>query len=378
MKEIDLSNIGKLIDRQINQLLKGKSHSAGQQRNSPAEKSTISPDRKAGGTNPKTRIYIIEYDESGIIQHETEDMAEVRDFLARPSVTWINVVGLHQEDVLEKLGECIGLHSLVLEDICNVSHRPKIEDYDDYLFLITKGLVYDEAHSRIVHEQLSIVLGQNFVVSFQERENNIFNTIRHRILSARGKIRKRGADYLAYALLDAVVDNYLVVMENFGDLVEELQTHLLRRPSRDIRTGIHHMREELLALNREILPLRDAVNFIRKGDNQLIMEETLPFFNDIYDHILEVIENLESFKDTIRGMLDLYQARINSQLNDVMKVLTIISTIFIPLTFIAGVYGTNFRYLPELEWKYGYFGMLGLMFIIAVGMVIFFRKKKWL
>jgi len=378
MKEIDLSNIGKLIDKQISELLKSK-RADGDGKKSASKKTVVDvQEEPAVKKNLETHIYIIEYDESGIIQHETSDMAEVREFLDRPSVTWINVVGLHQEDVLEKLSECIGLHSLLLEDICNTSHRPKIEDYDDYLFIITRGLKYDEVHSRILHEQLSMVLGQNFVVSFQEQENNIFNTIKHRILSSKGKIRKRRADYLAYALLDAVVDNYLVVMENFGDLVEELQTHLLRRASRDIRTGIHHVREELLALNREILPLRDAVNLIRKGDNQIISEETLPFFNDIYDHILEVIESLEGFKDTIRGMLDLYQARINSQLNDVMKVLTIISTIFMPLTFIVGIYGTNFRYLPELEWRYGYFAMLGVMFIIAVGMLVYFRKKKWL
>jgi magnesium transporter len=296
-----------------------------------------------------------------------------------PTVTWINVEGLHQVEILEKLGECYGFHPLVLEDILNTDQRPKMEDYGDYLYVVLKMLSLQGQKNEIVTEQVSILLGSNFVISFQEGgEGDVFNSIRDRIKNGKGRIRKMGADYLAYALLDAVVDNYFIILEKLGEKIELLEEELVTRPTSHTLNLIHHMKREMIFLRKAVWPLREVVGGLERAETSLFKEATRIYLRDIYDHTIQVIDTVETFRDMVSGMLDIYLSSVSNRLNSVMKVLTIIATIFMPLTFLAGIYGMNFKYMPELEWRWGYPFIWLIMIGIGVFMLIYFRKKKWM
>jgi magnesium transporter len=293
------------------------------------------------------------------------------------SVTWVNVDGIHQTDLLEKLGTGFGLHPLVLEDILNTEHRPKYEDYDDYLFAVLKMLSFDDQTGDIHAEQISLVLGPKFVLSFQERIGDVFEGVRGRIRSGKGRIRSMGPDYLAYALIDSIVDSYFIILEKIGDRIELLEEELISHPTPNTLQTIHRFKRQMILLRRSVWPLREIIKELQREGSPLIGESTDIFLRDVYDHTIQVAETVETYRDIISGMIDIYLSNMSNRMNEVMKVLTIIATIFIPLTFIAGVYGMNFRNMPELEWRWGYPAAWLLMLAIFGGMMLYFKKKKW-
>jgi magnesium transporter len=292
-------------------------------------------------------------------------------------VTWLDINGLHHVQNLQKLGDCFSLHPLVLEDILNTQQRPKIEDYGSYLYLVLKILSYHEDRGELNSDQLSLILGRNFVLSLHENDEAIFSTIRER-LKARGRIRRAGADYLAYSLLDLVVDQYFVILEQLGETVEDLEEELVSRPNPQTLTQIHQLKRTMILLRRSVWPLREVLSQLERRESSLIQEGTALYFKDVYDHVIQVIDTIETFRDMLSGMLDVYLSSLSNRLNEVMKVLTIIATIFIPLTFIAGVYGMNFEHMPELKWRWGYFAVLALMALVGGVMLLFFKKKRWI
>jgi len=342
--------------------------------------STLSPASEKQAEKPK--ITIIDYDEQHYQETEVEDAAECFVFREKPTVTWINIDCLHQVDILEKLGACYGIHPLVLEDILS-DQRPKIEDYDDYIFIVLKMLYYNEngdeglGDSKIDFDQVSMILGSNFIISFKEKEVDIFNPLRDRLRTAKGRIRKQGADYLAYSMIDAIVDHYFVIMEKLGDRFEDLEDAVVANPEPGILPTIYNLKRDMLFLRKSVWPLREAISKMQRTDSPLISEATKIYLRDVYDHTIQVIENIETFRDMSASLLETYLSSLSNKLNEVIKVLTIISTIFIPLTFLAGLYGMNFRYMPELESEWGYPAVLVLMLLVVVIMMTYFKKKEW-
>ena len=326
----------------------------------------------------KVRIAIIDYDEAQFQEKEAKTTEECFPFKDKPTVTWINVDVIHQLDIIEKIGRHFNLHPLLLEDIVNTGQRPKMEDFEDHIFAVLKMLYYDEKDNEIKAEQVSIILGSNFIISFQEREGDVFNPIRERIRNGKGRIRKMGTDYLAYCLMDAIVDNYFIILEKVGEKIESIEEKLITNPTPETLREIHKLKKEMVFLRKSVWPLREVISGLERGESALIKESTGIYLRDVYDHTIQVIDTIETFRDILSGMLDVYLSSVSNRMNEVMKVLTIIATIFIPLTFIAGIYGMNFRYMPEVGWRWGYFAVLCVMLIIGSGMVIYFRKKKWL
>jgi len=326
----------------------------------------------------KERITIIDYDETQFQERELETIEESFPFRDTPTITWINIEGLHQLEIIEKVGRHFNIHPLILEDIANTEQRPKMEDFDDYIFLILKNLCFEEKERKIKVEQVGLILGSNFVISFQEGDGNVFDPVRRRIINGKGRIRKMGADYLTYALTDVIVDGYFLILERIGDRIEDLEEELIDEPGPETMHSIHNLKREMLLFHKSVWPLREVLSKLEKGESDLFRESTELYLRDVYEHTIHVIDTIDTFRDMLSGMLDLYISSISNKMNEVMKVLTIIATIFIPLTFIAGVYGMNFRYMPELEWRYGYPMILLVMLIIGLGMMIYTKKKGWL
>jgi len=324
------------------------------------------------------KITVFDYDESNLQERKVAKIDECFPFKEKPTVTWINIDGIHDVNIIEKIGLNYGIHPLVLEDIVNTEQRPKIEDFDDYIFLVLKMLSFDQKLREIRIEQVSLIIGPNYVLSFQEREGDVFDPVRDRIRRAKGRIRKMAADYLAYSLLDAVVDGYFVILENIGDKIEDLEENLISRPDTKTLKAIHYLKREMIFLRRSVWPLREVISGISRKDSTLIKESTEIFLRDVYDHTIQVIDTIETYRDMVSGMLDTYLSSISNRMNEVMKVLTIFAAIFIPLTFVAGIYGMNFAYMPELGWKWGYFATLAVMAAIGISMLVYFRTRKWL
>jgi magnesium transporter len=326
----------------------------------------------------RVRLSVIDYDEGRFQELVPKTVEECFPFKETPTVTWLNVTGLHDIEVIEKLGKHFDLHPLVLEDVLSTGQRPKYEDFGTYVFLVLKTLHYNDETHELRVEQISLVLGPNFVISFQEIEADPFDQIRERIRSAKGRIRGRGADYLAYALTDAIVDNYFAILEKIGDHTEGLGVRAVEDPNPAVLHSIQTLKGELGYLRRFVWPLREVISALERGESELICGETGVYFRDVYDHTIQVMETIESFRDLAAGMFDTYLSSVSNRMNEVMKVLTIIATIFIPVTFIAGVYGMNFRFMPELGWRWGYLGALLVMLGTAIAMLAYFRKKKWI
>ncbi len=324
------------------------------------------------------KITVMEYDEAHFQEKEMKTVEECFAFKDAPGITWIDIDGLHQIEILEKLGECYGFHPLVLEDILNTDQRPKMEDYGDYLYIVLRMLSYKDKSSKIETEQVSLILGPNFVFSFQESEGDVFNPVRERIRGGKGRIRKMGADYLAYALLDLIVDNYFMIMEKLGETIEFLEEKLVAQPVLGTLQTIHQLKRELIFLRKAVWPLREVIGGLQRGELILIKETSRVYLRDVYDHTIQVIDTIETFRDMISGMLDIYLSSVSNRLNSVMKVLTIIATIFMPLTFLAGVYGMNFKYLPEVEWRWSYPVFWLVSVLISASMLLYFKKKNWL
>ena len=326
----------------------------------------------------KAGIQIIDYDEANLEERDLGSIEECLPYLTRPTTTWINVDGIHDVEIIGKTGGIFHLHPLILEDILNTEQRPKMDDFEDYLFISLKMLIYDTEENRLMMENISLVLGAHFIISFQESEGDVFNPVRERIRKAKGRIRKGGHDYLLYALLDAVVDNYFIVLEKIGEEIESLEEELISDPTPDTSQKIHNLKRELIFLRRSVWPLREVIGNLDKGESQLIQDKTAVFLRDVYDHTIQVVDTIETFRDMASGMLDVYLSSVSNKMNEVMKVLTIIGTIFIPMTFFAGIYGMNFKYMPELEWPWSYPSIWILFVFIAAIMVTFFKRKRWL
>ena len=328
----------------------------------------------------QVRISLIDYDEGTVQERTVERVEDCFPFKDTPTVTWINIDGLHEVEVIEKLGRYFDLHPLLMEDILSTHQRPKLEDFDHYLFVVLKMITSGsgEEEHELEHEQVSLILGPNYVISFQERGGDVFEQVRERIRKKKGRIRKMGSDYLAYALLDSIVDNYFVILERFGERLEEIEEELLANPRIETLHTIHGLKRQAIILRRSIWPLREVIGTLERGESDLIQESSRIYFRDVYDHTIQVIDSVETFRDTISSMIDLYLSSISNRMNEVMKVLTIIATIFIPITFVAGIYGMNFENMPELSWEYGYYAVWTIILGITTTMILYFRKQKWL
>ncbi|TGC11538.1 magnesium/cobalt transporter CorA [Methanolobus halotolerans] len=325
----------------------------------------------------RPKITLINYDQDSFEEKVAERIEDCFE-QDRKGVTWINVDGIHQIDIIEKLGKHLELHPLVMEDILHTDQRPKIEDYESYIYLVLKMLRYDDIDNDIKAEQVSLVLGRDFVVSFQEVEGDTFNAVRKRLRTSKGRIRSMDASYLAYALMDSIVDNYFVVLERVSEIIETLEDELIQNPVSETLEDIHDLKKEIIYFRKSVWPLREVISGLERTGPPLIADTTQIYLKDIYDHTIRVAESIETYRDIITGVMDLYLSSISNKMNEVMKTLTIIATIFIPLTFVAGVYGMNFEYMPELEWKWGYPAVWIIMIMVSAAMVMYFRNKKWL
>ncbi|WP_027395109.1 magnesium/cobalt transporter CorA [Aquimarina latercula] len=350
----------------------------------------LSPAEKQTGLAPGTIVYtgdktsgdlfieVFDYDKDSFEEKELDRIEDAFTYSHSEPVTWVNVSGLNHIEAIAKIGQHYKLHPLILEDIANTQQRPKIDEYDSYLFVVVKMLYFDK-NEKLSIEHISFVLGKNYVISFQEADGDVFDGIRNRIRTGKGKVRTTGADYLLYALMDAIVDNYFNLIEVMGDKIEKLEDDLFEAKSNDnITYEIQSLKKEILRIRRAVFPLREVVNRIEKSDHILIEEKTQFYLRDLYDHIIQVSENIEIYRDMIWGLMDMYMTTISNKMNEVMKVLTIIASIFIPLTFLAGIYGMNFENIPELKFKYGYYVLWGIMIFVFFGLLYYFRKKKWL
>ncbi len=326
----------------------------------------------------KVKINIIDYDEGSYEEIDAERIDDCFPFKEKSTMTWINIDGIHQVDIIEKIGSHFNIHPLVCEDIVNTGQRPKMEAFDDYLFIVLKMLSYNEKAKEVKSEQVSLIIGSNFLISFQEMEGDVFQSVRGRLKDEKRRIRKMGTDYLAYTLMDAIVDNYFLILERLGESIEELEDELVSKPTPETLQTIHSLKREMIFLRKSIWPLREVISNLERGESALISKKTHVFLRDVYDHTIQVIDTVESYRDMVSGMLDIYLSSISNKMNEVMKVLTIMASIFIPMTFLAGIYGMNFEYMPELKWSFGYFTVWGVMALIAILMIIFFKSRRWL
>lgn len=312
--------------------------------------------------------------------HDHITAAQAHALVGDDHLTWIDVVGVHDGESLNALAEALDVHALAMEDVQSVFQRPKVEAYPGHLYIVVR-IAHTEPN--FDSEQISIVLGSNYVITFQERDEDCFQHVRRRLDTDGSRVRRSGPDYLAYALIDAVVDHFFPVLETFGDRLEELEEVLLWRPSPDALSELHDIRRELLGLRKAIWPLRDAVNALVRDDHPVISAETRVFLRDAYDHTVQVIDVVETFREMAAGLVDLYMSSVSNKMNDIMKILTIITTIFVPLSFIAGLYGMNFDTskagnMPELAWPYGYVACLAIMATIGGGLLVWFWRKGWI
>ncbi len=324
------------------------------------------------------RITFIDYDEQSFEEKQVTKIEECLKLKDTPTVSWINIDGIHDIELLEKLGKGFNLHPLVLEDILSTGQRPKFEDYEKYIFIVLKMLSFSDENQSVEAEQVSLILGPNYVLSFQERIGDVFENIRDRIRNAKGRIRKLGPDYLAYSLIDAVVDNYFAILERLGEKIESMEEEVIGEPTEKTVQQIHSLKREMISLRKSIWPLRELIGGIQKSESSLINETTDVYLRDVYDHTIQIIDTIESFRDMVSGLLDIYLSSLSNKMNAVMKVLTIIATLFIPLTFVAGIYGMNFEYMPELKVRWAYGAVWLVMITIAVIMLFYFRRKRWL
>ena len=326
-------------------------------------------------TDDKLILELISYNKEHYDKHFNKNPDELLKGLKADRVNWINLDGLNNQDIIEKLQTHFKLHYLLIEDVLD-DQRPKSEEYDDYFFFTLK-MLYRIDEEGIDYEQISFVLGKNYLISFQEKEGDFFDGFRERIKLDQGKVRKKQADYLLYRLIDIIIENYYTVLDKVGDVVEEIEENVYENPTNKTFNKIQKLKKELIYLRKAVYPLRDAISKIIKGESEFIEEENLRYYSDVYDHVIHLIDSLDTYKDLTSSLLDIHINAMNTRMNEVMKVLTVISTIFMPLTFIVGVYGMNFDNMPELRWHWGYFGVMSVMVAIVMGMLYYFKKKKW-
>lgn len=326
----------------------------------------------------KVVIRVLAYNSEELVERKLEKIEDCLEFKDHPNLNfWINVDGLDRVDIIEKLGSYFNIHPLTLEDVLNTRQRPKTEDYDSYIYSVLKMILLDTKTKEITIDQVSIIIGPNYVLSFQEREGDVFEMVRERFKNPASRLRKSGVDYLAYGLIDAVIDNYFVILEHFGDKIEYLEEGLVLHPRPETLKTIQKYKRDMITLRKSIWPLRELINGLQRVESDLIKETTRIYLRDVYDHTIQVIDTVEDFRDILSSMVDIYLSSISFRMNEVMEVLTVIATIFIPLTFISGVYGMNFEYMPELKWRWGYPTVMFGMILLAVSMFVYFKKRKW-
>ena len=323
-------------------------------------------------------IRMIDYNQTNLKEETITNIEDLRSYEKKDSVTWINIDGLHDVDSIRQICDIFSLHPLVSEDIVNTGQRPKLDEYDDNLFIVVKMLMYDDAKKLIRSEQLSLLVMEKVVLTFQERQGDFFEPIRERIRKQKGRICSSGTDYLAYALLDTVVDNYIYLVERMGELIEDLEVSILADPKPELLDNINYYKREMNFIRKAIRPFREFLIRLNRIETELITPVMEPFLKDLEDLIMQVTEAIETYREMLSDQLNIYHTSVSNRMNDIMKVLTIFAAIFIPLTFIAGIYGTNFEYVPELRYRFAYPVFLGVMASIAGVMLYYFRKKKWL
>ncbi len=332
----------------------------------------------------ETTLEVIDYNKESYERYTSNKPEDAFNFENVDKITWINIDGLSNTREIEKLGKYYDLHPLILEDIVNTNQRPKIDEYQGFIFVVVKMLYFpketlETTNGSLINEHISLVLGKDYVLTFQEADGDVFEGIRERLEHAKGQIRSHGSDYLLFCLLDAVIDQYFEVIDSMGNRIENLEEKLFQaQPNDDIIFEIQELKRTILRIRRAVFPLREVLSRLEKMDTDLIEDKTRNYIRDLYDHIIQVSENIEIYREMTWGLMDMYMTTISNKMNEVMKVLTIIATIFIPLTFIAGIYGMNFENMPELTWEYGYFALLGIMFLILLLMVYYFKRKRWL
>jgi len=323
-------------------------------------------------------VDLIDYSPSIHKNVTVDDVSQAFNKKHPEEISWININGLSDIDQIERLGEHYKLHPLILEDIVDTSQRPKIDEYPDYLFVVFKMLYYND-EGVFMNEHISLVLGENYLITFQEADGDVFDSLRQRIANAKGRVRNAGADYLMFAIMDAVVDHYFTLIETMSDRIEALEDILFSNTAeQDITQDIQELKREVLRLRKAVFPFREVVNRLEKIDSQLIDERTITYIRDLYDHVTQVTDSIDIYREMTWGLMDMYMTTISNKMNEVMKVLTIMASIFIPLTFMAGIYGMNFDHIPELHLRYGYYYLWGAMIAVFLGLLYYFKRKKWL
>ncbi len=346
-----------------------------------SKKAGMSPGTLHLNGEPRTgpvRITVIDYDEYHVEERRVGAIEECFPYRDTSTTTWINIDGLANTEVIEKIGRHFSIHPLILEDLLNIDQRPKMEDLEDYLYLNLKMLMLPEGSREIRAEHVSLIIGKNYLISFQEDIGDVFDPVRERIRKEGGRLRKNGPDYLAYALIDNIVDNYFLVMEKIEEWVEALEEELVVNATRESLTKINRLKKDMIFLRKAVWPLREMILGLERSESPLIRNDTRIYLRDVYDHTIQVMDTLETFRDMVSGMIDIYLSGLSFKMNEIMKVLTLIATIFIPLTFVAGVYGMNFQYMPELTWEYGYYTVWMIMIAIVVIMLVYFRRRQWI
>jgi len=338
---------------------------------------TLLPQHEKAHTTMSVRVMDYSPDACHVLKSVSlEDTYQLRD---SGTVSWIDIEGVRDTEALAKFGDHFGLHPLVLEDILNTHQRPKLEEYENYFYIVARMLIAGKQPTDAVHsEQVSFILGKNFLITFQEIPGDVFDPVRHRVQQGHGRSRNSGSDYLLYALLDAIVDNYFVLLQSIADRIETVEQSIVWKPEREDLDRIHKLRRELVYMRRNVWPLRDVVASLDRSDSELVANETRVYLRDLHDHVVQVIDAIENFRDVLMSLQDLYMSGISNRTNEIIRVLTIISTIFVPLTFLAGVYGMNFHYFPELAWKWSYLGFWVVSIVIAVSLIAFLRRRNWL
>jgi magnesium transporter len=323
------------------------------------------------------RITLIDYDENQYKEKEIKNIEDSFPYKDSPSISWINIDGVHQVEVIEKLGDHFVLHPLLQEDVVSTHQRPKLDEFDDHLFIVLRMFFLNEEKNELEGEQISFIVGANFVISFQERQGDVFEQVRERLRNGKGRIRRKGSDYLAYCLIDAIVDSYYTILETLGEHIESLQEELVSEPQREDLQIIQDLKRDMLFIRKSVWPLREVIGGLGRSESTLIKQDVLVYIRDVYDHVIQAIDTIETYRDMLSAMLDIYLSSVGNRMNEVMKVLTIIATIFIPMTFLAGVYGMNFKYMPELEWRYAYLFFWIVVSVVLIAMITYFKRKKW-
>jgi len=346
--------------------------------------------RKKPGLPPGSLIYtrerlqdhvtlqLFQYNEEEMVYYEKDDIKRLFEKIDKSKVNWININGLHNTAVIEEIGNHFGIHPLVLEDILHTDHMPKLDDQEGYIFLTLKMLTYNEASNRINQEHVSMILGDYYLITFQEIDGDVFDTVRESIRTGKGRLRKRGNDYLFYRLLDTVVDHYYILADKTEDSLETIEEILLKNMADGISERILHEKKNMIFLRRCIIPLREEIRKFRQKESPLIKDSTYNFIDDVFDHLMHLSQTLDGFRDLVTSLMELQMAVNSNRMNIVMKTLTIFAAIFMPLTFIAGIYGMNFHNMPELEWRWGYPLVLVFMASVAIFMLIYMKRRRWM